>query len=336
MQITLNNYEKLLSQIQKTIAQTEKNVNREKVAMSWQIGKVIEQHLVKNERAGYGEKLFEQLVKDTSIKKSALYQMHSFYKSYPTLPKSDLSWTHYRILSSVETGTRRKLLEELTIKNNLNAETLQRKVSKSKKSPPKKPTKLTVKRGQVFTYKITTEEILKQVQDGLASASGSSSTIYVDCGFNIFTRIKTTLSSAGEIMESVKKGDGFALKKSKRTEKELHTYKAYLNRVVDGDTLHVTLDLGFGIEHREILRLAKINAPEIATTEGKKSSDALKEILKDVPFLVLRTNKTDIYGRYVADVFFDEKKLEQDVDKVAANGTYLGQLLLDLGLVAAV
>lgn len=336
MQITLNNYEKLLSQIQKTIAQTEKNVNREKVIMSWQIGKVIEQHLLKNERAGYGEKLFEQLVKDTSIKKSALYQMHSFYKSYPTLPKNDLSWTHYRILSSVETGPERKLLEELTVKNNLDTITLQRKVSKSKKSPPQKPTKLTVKHGQVFTYKLTTEEILRQAQDGVASVAGSGSTIYVDCGFNIFTRINTSLKNAGEIVESVKKGDGFALKKSQRSDKDLHTYKAYLNRVVDGDTLHVTLDLGFGIEHREILRLAKINAPEMTTPEGRKSADALKEILKGVPFLVLRTNKTDIYGRYVADVFFDEKKQEQDVDKVAASGTYLGQLLLDLGLVAAI
>ena len=100
--------------------------------------------------------------------------------------------------------------------------------------------------------------------------------------------------------------------------------------------MHVTLDLGFGIEHREILRLAKINAPEIATTAGKKSSDALKEILKDLPFLVLRTNKTDIYGRYVADVFFDQNKQEQDVKKVAKSGTYLGQMLLDLGLVEAV
>jgi endonuclease YncB( thermonuclease family) len=111
-----------------------------------------------------------------------------------------------------------------------------------------------------------------------------------------------------------------------------YTYKAYLDRVIDGDTLHVTLDLGFKIRHKEILRLAKINAAEAATPEGKKAFAALQEILKDVPFLILKTNKTDIYGRYIADVFFGESS-QKDPQKVADSGVYLNQLLLDRELV---
>ena len=54
---------------------------------------------------------------------------------------------------------------------------------------------------------------------------------------------------------------------------------------------------------------------------------------KFLQFLVVKTNKTDIYGRYIADVFFDEKKEEKNLQKIADGGTYLNQLLLDLGLV---
>ncbi len=102
--------------------------------------------------------------------------------------------------------------------------------------------------------------------------------------------------------------------------------------MVDGDTIHVTLDLGFKILHKEILRLAKINAPEATTFEGKKATEALKEILKTAPFLIVKTNKTDIYGRYIADVFFGDHT-QTNPQKIADSGTYLSQVLLDRGLV---
>jgi hypothetical protein len=62
MKIVLNDYQKILAQVQKTIQQTEKNIvqtlNRQKVLMSWQIGKIIDDHLLKNKRAEYGKSLF--------------------------------------------------------------------------------------------------------------------------------------------------------------------------------------------------------------------------------------------------------------------------------------
>ncbi len=324
MQISLNNYPKVLGEVHKIIKETEQNivtnVNREKVVMSWQIGKIIEEHLLKNSRAEYGTEFFKQLESDTTIAKRTLYQMRSFYKSYPTLPKAenDLSWSHYRNLITVKSAEKRKYLEDLTVENDLGADKLQDEITKtnSKKSKPaasKKPSKLSIKRGKLFTYKI------------------SEMPGFIDCGFNVFCEIKTT-KKLGEIVESVKKSEGFSLKSSSVNVHQRYTYKAYLDRVIDGDTLHVTLDLGFKIRHKEILRLAKINAAEAATPEGKKAFSALQEILKDVPFLILKTNKTDIYGRYIADVFFGESS-QKDPQKVADSGVYLNQLLLDRELV---
>jgi hypothetical protein len=51
-----------------------------------------------------------------------------------------------------------------------------------------------------------------------------------------------------------------------------------------------------------------------------------------VPFLIIKTNKTDIYGRYIADVFLAEKS-ETNPQKTADSGIYLNQILLEQGLV---
>ncbi len=326
MTVVLNHYQNFLEKVQKIIQKTERDivqaVNREKVEMCWEVGKLIEEHLAKNDRADYGKKLFQALAKDILIAEKTLYQMRAFYKAYPSLPKeeSGLKWSHYRSLVSVKDSEKRKYLEDLTVTEKLGAKDLQREISKSKPRVKKNYAgeKLSVTRGKVFTYK-------------LAKFSDSSAS-FVDCGFKVFAEIKTSLKTDGEIVESVKKAEGFGVKKSGVNTKQMYTYKAILDRVVDGDTIQVTLDLGFKIRHQEILRLAKISAAEAGTSEGQKATKALKEILKDAPFLVVKTNKTDIYGRYIADVFLAEKS-ETNAQKTADSGIYLNQLLLERGVV---
>jgi len=115
------------------------------------------------------------------------------------------------------------------------------------------------------------------------------------------------------------------------------------------DTIRVTIDLGFATFHREIIRLRGIDAPEIGGKEGKKSCKILQSILKNVPFLIIKTSKIDIYGRYVADVYlptFSGSELLPTLfiwqsdgglpptatpQQVADEGIYLNQLLLDKG-----
>ena len=359
MQITLNNYQNLLERVQKIIGQTEQkilaDINHEKILMVWQVGKILEEHLLKNSRAGYGDQLFFQLEKDIFISRKTLYQMRNFYKTYPTLPKKEkgLNWSHYRNLLVVKSDERRKYLEDLAVEKSLSSNQLRRKISaahkrKEKKSPPK-ITKLKCERGVLYAYKIV-------------DLQGSQKK-FLDCGFNIFTEVEgwnqswtgfatpSTSSVQGknegnakgnehedgvtnpvlqQVLQLVKNGKKFSLQKTELQPRQLHTYKAYLERVVDGDTIHVVLDLGFKIQHREILRLAKINAPEAETFEGAQSKKVLEKILKDVPFLIVKTNKTDIYGRYIADVFLAKSK-KDDPQKIADEGEYLSQMLIDAG-----
>lgn len=340
-QIILNNYQTLLENIQKEIRKAGEAIAattlRQKVVMSWQIGKIISENLSQNNGSGYGEKLFDQLEKDLLIKKRALYKIQNFYKAYPKLPKDEanLNWSHYRVLAEIKNDEKRKYLEGMVIEKNWSVQELdwevrnqteEKPVRTPTKKPPKNPIpkKLTPLRGQLFSYPVERFE----------------EKFYLDLGFNIFKEIEEglpeSLQTAKEenlAIEVEKKNKKYSFQKSDSHPRKFNTYKAYLEKVVDGDTLRLTIDLGFKILHKEIIRLKAIDAPESETVGGKKSTKFLTNLLKNYSFLIIKTIKTDIYGRFVADVFLPQNADVDDAQKVADEGIYLNQMLLDEGMV---
>ncbi len=329
-QIILKNYDKLLSEVKSYVEEAAESISkiatRKKIEMAWKVGRSVQNHLKENnqlEKSSYGKHLFERLENEVGISQSVLYKMSNFYKSYPKLPADDekLNWSHYRVLAGVKDENRRKYLEDLTRSENLDAEELGKKLKKSKspETPKNKRKKLNSKlnfrRGKLFCYNLTRVEEL-----------GFSC---IDCGFGILHELEENVSAQAKIVETIKNGEKYLVKKSKVRAIKLNAYKAYLRRVVDGDTIHVVLDLGFKIFHEEILRLRQIDAPEIGSEAGKKSARALKKILQDLPFLIVKTHATDIYGRYLADVFLPDKDGKFSVEETVEKGDYLSQILLD-------
>ena len=55
----------------------------------------------------------------------------------------------------------------------------------------------------------------------------------------------------------------------------MYQYKAKVERIVDGDTIDVVIDLGFKITTNQRIRLAGINTPE--TYNVKKDSEEYPE-----------------------------------------------------------
>ena len=83
-------------------------------------------------------------------------------------------------------------------------------------------------------------------------------------------------------------------------------------RVLDGDTVELEVDLGFGVYHRDTFRIKGIDAPEIRgkTREaGLAAKTALEEFLGDGAGISIETFKSpkDKYGRYLADPFGADK-----------------------------
>lgn len=86
----------------------------------------------------------------------------------------------------------------------------------------------------------------------------------------------------------------------------MYEYKCNLGRVVDGDTVVLTVDCGFDIyRHAQPYRLLRINAPEMKFKAGKKSKEALIEFLATKKELLVQTHKTDVYGRFLAELVAD-------------------------------
>ena len=99
-------------------------------------------------------------------------------------------------------------------------------------------------------------------------------------------------------------------------------YYAKLNRVVDGDTIDVEVDLGFDIWHKARVRMMGIDTPESRTRNleekalGLASKARLKELLKDRK-VKLETSKEGKgkFGRILATVWaFDKKGIEPDIN----------------------
>ena len=325
MELATKNYQNLVNEIQTIIGNSQQKIAQEiafeKILMAWNIGQIIEGHLLEQNLEGDG--VFSQLEEDIAIAKNSLYQMRKFYQTYPQAPSKDkaLSWSHYRDLLRIKDDKKRQYFEGFALENNLSSKDLQKEISENNRKERQvtldQNAKLPFDRGELFIYKTRKFK--------------SSDKVFLDLGFNIFNDIEADLGADDLLVRSIKDDDSFTLNQAQVTRRKLHCYKAYLEKVVDGDTLNVILDLGFNIRHKEIIRLAKINSPERKTLEGKNASQKLSEILEEVPFLIIKTKKIDIFGRYVADVFLPSKG-EKDAQKAASEGVYLNQMLLDLGV----
>lgn len=93
-------------------------------------------------------------------------------------------------------------------------------------------------------------------------------------------------------------------------------YVKSVNKVVDGDTIDVTIDLGFDILYNSRVRLAGIDTPESRTRNleekamGLEAKDYLKNRLKFANNIVIRTEKLDSsekYGRILGWLFLDDE-----------------------------
>ena len=91
-------------------------------------------------------------------------------------------------------------------------------------------------------------------------------------------------------------------------------YFCKVNRVVDGDTIDVTVDLGFDIHHSARVRMMGIDTPESRTRNleekalGLASKARLKELLKGQK-IKIETSKEGKgkFGRILADVIVCNK-----------------------------
>ncbi len=94
-------------------------------------------------------------------------------------------------------------------------------------------------------------------------------------------------------------------------EKNLYFYRAIVQKVYDGDTCTVDIDLGLKTWIRgERIRLARIDAPELRgeeREEGLRSRDFLRALIDGREILIQTIkDRTGRYGRYIAEIWLIE------------------------------
>ena len=97
-------------------------------------------------------------------------------------------------------------------------------------------------------------------------------------------------------------------------------------KVVDGDTIDASIDLGFDISLSKRIRLAGIDSPESRTTNlkekalGLESKEWLKKTLEDAKDILIKTEKpdsTEKYGRIIGHLFVNDQETSLNNQMIA-------------------
>lgn len=105
----------------------------------------------------------------------------------------------------------------------------------------------------------------------------------------------------------------------------LYLYSARVVSIIDGDTFDLGIDLGFGIEIRDRVRLFGVNCPEISSSEGIQAVEYINSLVKVDQQITIRSikNRREQYGRYLVIIY-----LESDPNKISKS---LNRMLLESG-----
>jgi predicted nuclease of restriction endonuclease-like (RecB) superfamily len=138
----MNLNESIITDIQSIINnsrnQAVRAVDQERVLMYWQIGKrIFEEEQGGEERAEYGSQLLKFLSEKlqpqfgTGFSARNLAWFRQFYKSFPIVSalRTQLSWSHYKSLLSLNSDDKVSFYREETIKNNWTARQMDRQIS---------------------------------------------------------------------------------------------------------------------------------------------------------------------------------------------------------------
>lgn len=353
--ITAYGYNKLLSQVKKALVEGQARVEAERVKTYWETGRIIHADILKHKgRAAYGAEVVKKLADDLGIGLRLLQYCIQFAKAYSRPPivnsRSQFTWSHYRALISIPDDKERTQIERSASSNEWTSEELAARITAERRlsdiidtakehprraragsgraerdqgaSSERQATSnelLTPLRGTPYTYQITKRPNV---------AAPAEPALLVDLGFSNFYKVKESLLSKFSdkmIVESKASGEDYKFSATEKTAKDLYTYQAFVEKIIDADTLKVRLDLGFDVWAKQVLRLRGLDSPEAGTKEGAAAKAFVGSHIKEASRLIIRSSKSDKYDRYLADVFIPGAAEGEGED------IYLNNLLLENG-----
>lgn len=330
----INTYKILLNQVRRVLLEGQERIKAERVKTCWQTGDIIYKDILKHkDRGKRGAEVTKRLAKDLKVDLSTLQRCVQFAKMYPDLPKVGahrlISWTHYLKLITIPDDKMRLSLEKGARDNAWTSKELAARIqdkkaagrgnSKFVSAESVKPAEklLTPLRGKLFHCPIVKRPTL---------GGEGEPELFLDLGFGNFIDLsedEAVQYKNGDIVELDGHVKGFKFTKVDGGVKDLYTYQAVVEKVIDGDTLKVRFYLGGRVRRRETLRLRGLDCPEIDTKEGQAARTFVQSCIKEAQTIVVRSSRSDKWDRYLADVFLPPSEAGSEI--------YLNNMLLEKG-----
>ncbi len=131
-------YQRVRTILDESRLRAAQNVNSEMVRAYWLIGQAIVEHEQKGkQRADYGARLIESLADKLTAEfgrgfnARGVWRMREFYLTFPILTalRTELSWTHYRLLMKVESAEACTFYEQEAAEQRWSTRELERQIS---------------------------------------------------------------------------------------------------------------------------------------------------------------------------------------------------------------
>lgn len=329
-------YAELKRGVEAALLTGQRNVEQAKVRTYWETGRLIHEHvLLFRDRGGYGADVFSRLARDLAVSKRVLYQCTQFARAFPNLhARAQLTWAHYRVLSEVPDPAERKALAAEAAAHGWTSRQIEERVRlpspDAKDSAPGDPAP-SAQPAALLTARHGTP--------GLHVVANRGDGLVVDLGFKLYRPLSVEQArryAKGDIVRL--DPDGSLRRDDTATKGDLFTYAATVLRVIDGDTLVVSIRVTPGVVLEEKLRLRGLDCPELDTAAGKAAKRFVDGLLAPGAELVLTTTKPDKYDRYLADVFLSgdptetrDPKPQTPSPAAAVGDTFLNNALLAAG-----
>ncbi|MBA4137559.1 MAG: hypothetical protein C0518_09610 [Opitutus sp.] len=277
---------------------------RQQIEQAWiqtyhETGRLINEHILQNQRAGYGAKVFDRLAADTGISKRTLQECAQFQRFFPIARTcAQLGWAHYRTLCQVADEKARAALMREAIKHEWTVVELVQRVR------PLNAALDGEAEDSLLTSNATSQKLLtpKRGTPGVYRVVQRGDGLVVDLGFKLYVELgEVDEFSAGAFVRFDARGR--LLPAGAATKVDLFTYAAVISRVVDGDTLAITVALPRGYHYEMKLRLRGLDCPEMDTDAGKAAKRFTASLVASATAVTIYTTKPDKYDRYLADVF---------------------------------
>ncbi len=312
--------------LDKSLERARQAVQRERINAYWRIGRELHRHLpVDGSQAEYGARVIPQLADDVGMSEKRLYESLKFYRFYPNLRSiGDLTWTQVTRILGIQDEEVRAYYVAAAQEEDWSVRQLAEAIrTDTHTKPPKSHQSTAFKplRGDLNVYRV------RGPHESVASG------LYLDLGFSLYWRARSRSGAFEEgtiVRVDQSAGSKISIRHVDTHARRLFTHQLKVTRVIDGDTIAVTLTTPNGDILVQKLRFRGIDTAELPTEAGHRAKRFVERALADVDFIVAKTTRPDRYDRYLADIFYLPG--ERDANVVAQKSRFLNGELLREGL----